>query len=42
MIKFINYLVFYGVVLLLGVVSLMAGSTMLPGYEGYQTATPPP
>jgi hypothetical protein len=39
-------LVNYGVVLLLGVVSLMAGSAtgvpMSPGYGGYQTATPPP
>jgi hypothetical protein len=39
-------LVNYGVVLLLGVVSLMAGSatrvSMSPGYGGYQTATPPP
>jgi hypothetical protein len=40
MLKFIICLVNYGVVLLLGVVSLMAGSTtgvpMSPGYGGYQ------
>ena len=46
MFKCIYCLVNYGVVLLLGVVSLMAGSTtgvpMSPGYGGYQTATPPP
>jgi hypothetical protein len=46
LIEFINCLVNYGVVLLLGVVSLIAGSTTgvpkSPGYGGYQTATPPP
>jgi hypothetical protein len=46
MFKFINCSVNYGVVLILVVVSLMAGSTtgvpMSPGYGGYQTATPPP
>ena len=40
MFEFINSLVNYGGVLLLGVVSLMAGSTtgvpMSPGYGGYQ------
>jgi hypothetical protein len=44
--KFINFLVNYGVVLLLCVVSLMAGSTtgvpMSSWYGGYQTETPPP
>jgi hypothetical protein len=44
--KFINFLVNYGVVLLLCVVSLMDGSTtgvpMSSCYDGYQTATPPP
>jgi hypothetical protein len=46
MLKFIYCLVNYGVVFLLGVVSLMAGSTagvlMSPRYGGNQTATPPP
>jgi hypothetical protein len=46
MFKFINCLVNYGVVLLLCVVSLMAGSTtgvpMSSWYGGYQTATQPP
>jgi hypothetical protein len=46
MFKFINCLVNYSIVLLLGVVSLMAGSTngvpMFPCYGGYQTKTPPP
>ena len=45
MFKFINCLVNYGVVLKLGVVSLMAGSTtgvlMFPGYGGYQSTTLP-
>jgi hypothetical protein len=40
MLKFINRLVNYGVLLLLGVVSLMAGSTtgvpIFPGYGGHQ------
>jgi hypothetical protein len=43
MFEFIIYLVNYGVVLLLGVVSLMAGSTtgvqMSPGYGGSQSTT---
>jgi hypothetical protein len=42
----VSYLVNYGVVLLLGVVSLMAGSTagvaMSPWCGANQTATPPP
>ena len=46
MFKFIYCLVIYGVVLLLGVVSLMAGSTtgvpMSTWYGANQTATPPP
>jgi hypothetical protein len=46
MFKLINCLVNLGVVPLLCVVSLMAGSTtgvpMSPGYGGYQTATPAP
>jgi hypothetical protein len=45
-IKFIYCLVNYGVVLLLGIVSLMAGSTtgvpMSTWYGANQTATPPP
>jgi hypothetical protein len=45
MFKFINCLVNYGVVLKLGVVSLMAGSTtgvpMFPGYGGYISTTLP-
>jgi hypothetical protein len=43
-VQIIYFLVNYGVVLLLGVESLMVGSTtgvpMSPGYGGYQTATP--
>jgi hypothetical protein len=46
MLKFISCLDNYGVVLLLGVVSLMAGSTtgvpMSTWYGANQTATPPP
>jgi hypothetical protein len=47
MFQFIYCLVNYGVVLLLGVVSLMAGGStagvaMSPWYGGNQTATPPP
>jgi hypothetical protein len=46
MFKFIYCLVNYGVMLLLGVVSLMGGSTtgvpMSPWYSANQTATPPP
>ncbi len=46
MFRFIYCLVNYGVVLLLGVVSLMAGLTagvvMSHWYGGNQTATPPP
>ncbi len=46
MFQFIFCLVIYGVVLLLVVVSFMAGSTaavlMSPGYGGYQIATLPP
>jgi hypothetical protein len=46
MLQFIYCLVNYGVVLLLGVVSLMAGSTagvaISPWYGGNQTATPSP
>jgi hypothetical protein len=46
MFEFINYLVNYAVVLSLGVVSLMAGSTtgvqMSPGYYAYQSTTLPP
>jgi hypothetical protein len=46
MLKFINCLVNYSAVLLLGVVSLLAGSNTAvptsPGYGGYQTAVPPP
>jgi hypothetical protein len=46
MFEFINCLVNYAVVLLLGVVSLMAGSAtgvpMSPGYGGYESTTLPP
>jgi hypothetical protein len=46
MFKFINCLDKRGVVLLLGVVSLMAGLTtgvlISPGYGEYLTTTPPP
>jgi hypothetical protein len=46
MLKFYNRLANYGIVLLLCVESLMAGSTtgvpMSSWYGGYQTATPPP
>ena len=45
-IQIIYRLANYGVVLLLGVVSWMAGSATgvptSPGYGGYRTATPPP
>jgi hypothetical protein len=41
--KFFNCLVIYGVVLLLGVVSLVAtGVAMSPGYGRCQTTTPRP